>query len=167
MGLTYNQAKSIGMGHLHPAVSGGRSGERQLMDRLAPAVKGAVISDGMNKLERRFRDNILEPAYVRGDLAAYYREPFRLVLTGQTTYRPDFVAVERPAEQGLPPRLVVCEIKGFFRDDAKLKIKWGASSYPCFRWLVIYHRRHGGWIVQEVDSRGIGGEVIVPWINGG
>ena len=44
------------------------SKERELLDRIYAAEKPAskAPADGMNKLERAFRDEVLEPAWVRG-----------------------------------------------------------------------------------------------------
>jgi hypothetical protein len=118
--------------------------------------------DGMNKLERRFMNNVLEPAYVRGDLARYYREPMRLVLPGNVTYRPDFLAIVRD------DRPTFCETKGFMRDDARVKLCVAAGTFPDWRWLLVEHERIAGWLVWEVTGRGIGADSIhVRWIHGG
>lgn len=169
MGLTYQQAKSIGLGALHPAATGGRSAERELAERYfaGPVMPSKAPADGLNKLERRFRDDILEPAYVRGAIARWQREPVKLRLAGRTYYSPDFLVTERTGEHGIPPRLVFVETKGFMRDDASVKIKVAAETYPQFRFLLVT-RDKWGWYVRRVDGSGIGREeTIVPWINGG
>lgn len=172
MGFSYAQAVSIGLGHLHPAVAGGRAAEQQLVNLYAPAVpapKSRAPRDGLNKTERRFRDEVLEPAWVRGDLLDYGAHRVKLRLTedvGRLYYTPDFLAIERPGEQGIAPRWVFIEIKGYLRDDAAVKVKVAADQFRCARWLVVY-REKWGWDVREVGSDGIGREpVMVPWILG-
>jgi hypothetical protein len=120
-------------------------------------------ADGLNRLERSFRDAVLEPARASGDLVAYWREPLKFRLGGATFYTPDYAAVEPDG------RLVLIEVKGgWFRDDARVKTKVAASLYPQFRWLLVFREGRGGWRVLEVGPRGIGRDpIIVPWINGG
>jgi hypothetical protein len=161
---------------MHPSMTGGKSKERELLERIYAAEKPAskAPDDGLNKLERDFRDRAAEPAFVRGDITGYAREPFKLDIGGHCYFIPDFVAAERPGEHGIAPRITVVEVKGgFFREDAKVKIKVAANKYPflCFRWLLVYRDGpygSGWWDVHEVDRRGIGREsVYVPWIHGG
>lgn len=170
MGLTLGQAQALGLGHLHPASSRERSAERELLDRLALASSPASVvqSDGLNKLERAFRDQVLEPAYVTHRIARYWREPIKLRLAGRTWYAPDWL-VEIPAgEHGLASRLVFVETKGFMRDDASVKLKVAAAEYPCFGWLLVTRPKHRGWEARLVTSHGgIGREPIcVPWMEG-
>jgi hypothetical protein len=67
----------------------------------------------------------------------------------------------------LLPRLVCIEVKGgWFRDDAKVKVKVAAEMFPCFQWLLVFREKYHDWDVREVTSRGIGREPIrVPWIQ--
>jgi hypothetical protein len=167
MGLSLEQARSIGIGHLHPSINRGKSVER-LYAAEEPASK-APAKDGMNKLERDFKARVLEPAYVRGDLRCYWREPIKLRLAGRTFYSPDFLAISGIAgEHGIPPRFILIELKGYWHEDAKVKTKVAASLYPCFDWLVVYRDKGRGWLVHRVTSSG-GIEInptIVSWING-
>ncbi len=121
----------------------------------------------MNKLERSFRDQVLEPAYVRGDLVTYHREAIKLRLAGRTHYTADF-AVWVSGEPFCPPALWLVEVKGgWFRDDAKVKTKIAASMYPHIRWLVVKRERIAGWLCYPVDSRGISPDsVYIDWIHG-
>lgn len=171
MGLSLSQAKALGIAHLHPAMSRGRSAERELLDRLAlasptQAAKSAVQSDGMNKLERAFRDRVLEPAYVAHRIARYWREPVKLRLAGRTYFAPDFLVELPSGEHGLAPRLIFVETKGWMRDDAAVKLKVAAADYPCFGWLLVTRPRRNQWEARPVTSRGIGRDpVSVPWME--
>lgn len=170
MGLSYAQAQSLGIGHLHPAKSRDRSAEQELLDRYARPlhVASAVEQDGLNKLERRFRDRVLEPAYVGGRIGRYWREPVKLRLAGRTYYTPDWLVMTSLGEHGLPALFTFIETKGFMRDDASVKLKVAADSYPCFRWLLVTRpSAKDGWLVREVTSSGIGtSTILVPWIHG-
>jgi hypothetical protein len=148
----------------------GKSAERELAERLYAAEKPAskAQDDGLNKLSRRFRDRVLEPAWVRGDLSDYKPEAVNLRLAGRTWYRPDWIVTERCHEHGLQPRITLVELKGFMRDDAAVKLKVAATTYPMYQWLLIKWDRKAGWDVRIVDRRGIGREpILIPWINGG
>ena len=66
----------------------------------------------------------------------------RLRLAGRTWYTPDFLAVQHiSANEHMPPLFIFVEIKGFMRDDAAVKLKVAAETYPCFQWLLV--RRAG------------------------
>lgn len=53
-----------------------------------------------------------------------------LKLGDDCRYTPDFVTLRDGS-------LVVWEVKGFFRDDAKVKIKAAARSFPFFNFIVV------------------------------
>jgi hypothetical protein len=83
IGLTYQQAKELGIEQYWPT----SEAKNDLLRVIPPPVSKAP-SDGMNKLERRF---FCEAVQEFGE--EVYREPFKLVLAGNTTYLPDFAAV--------------------------------------------------------------------------
>jgi hypothetical protein len=48
------------------------------------------------------------------------------------------------------------EVKGgFFEDDARVKIKVAAETFPCFRFLSAVPSR-AGWQVKEIGERAEG-----------
>ncbi len=162
MGLSFTDAKRLGLGHLHPAASGGRSDESIILElageRALPPQKEP--GDGMNKTERAFAEMLNE---VRQWGFQWWREPFKIRLAGRTWYTPDFLV----APTSVSPRLVAIEVKGFMRDDAAVKLKVAAETYPCFRWLLVRRDGRHGWEVREVTNRGIGtSPIVVPWIGG-
>ena len=160
MGLTFDQAKSLGIGHLHPAACGGKSRERELLDSLDLPPPSKMPSDGMNKTERAFSQML---ALARYDclILDWRREPCKFQLAGNTTYTPDF-GIDLPF--GVKAYV---EIKGFMRDDAAVKLKVAASQYPCFIWLLVVRSGRHNWGVREVTETGIArAEVNVDWIRG-
>lgn len=59
-----------------------------------------------------------------------------LKLADDTRYTPDFFGL---CEDG---NLIAYEVKGFFRDDAKVKIKVAARMFPWIRFVLV--RKEGG-----------------------
>ncbi len=165
MGLTYAQSKAIGLGHLHPAASGTRSDEtiiRELAGKRAP-LPHKEPGDGMNKTERAFY-LMLQSAFCADQIMNFCREPIKLRLAGRTWYTPDFIVRLFPADGS---QLFAIEVKGFMRDDAAVKLKVAAETYPCFRWLLVRRKGRHGWDFREVGRTGIGtSPIIVPWIGG-
>lgn len=98
----------------------------------------------MNKTEAAYAEH-LEARKLAGEIAAYWFEAIKLRLADNTTYTPDFFVM-------LPNGLLEChEVKGFWRDDAKVKIKVAADKYP-FRFIAVTRepkKLGGGWKVEE------------------
>jgi hypothetical protein len=165
MGLTYDQAKSLGIGHLHPAASGGKSRERELLDGLGPGpTPSEAPSDGMNRTERSFAETL----GAAGKGFTWWREPVKLRLAGRTWYTPDFLVADFVWDPMCRSNaFTFVEVKGFMRDDAAVKLKVAARAYPCFRWLLVVRDGRHGWAVREVTAHGgIGRDPIhVPWIH--
>lgn len=121
--------------------------------------------DGMNKTERAFWQHLNLAIVNCKEVRQVSREPVKFRLAGRTWYTPDFV-VTTLEPQGREFWFI--EIKGFMRDDASVKLKVAAETYPCFRWLLVRRAGRHGWSVREVGRTGIGThEIVVPWIGGG
>ncbi len=95
---------------------------------------------GMNGLEREHAVN-LEMLRKAGKIAAWFYEAMTFKLADDTRYTPDFMVIESDGT------VVFHETKGFWRDDAYVKIKVAAELFP-FR-FVSYQRvpkkEGGGW----------------------
>ncbi len=161
MGLTYAQAKALGLGSLHPAASGQTDAEvlRRLGVEDVVPQGGHQPGDGMNKTERSFAETLNQHM---DEILVWYFGSFKLRLAGATWYTPDFYV------NLYSHRPTLVEVKGFFRDDAAVKLKVAAETYPCFRWLLVRREGRHGWNVREITRTGIGVHPIqVPWITGG
>jgi hypothetical protein len=111
---------------------------------------------GANKWESLFRDE-LEMRRLAGELRWYEFEPIRLKLASFTRdgrpgrtiwYTPDFAALECVGEIRDPRyELVLYEVKGFWREAARVRIKLAASRYP-FRFVAV-RREAGEWKSEE------------------
>lgn len=65
-----------------------------------------------------------------------------LKLADDTRYTPDFFYIH-------DGRLNANEVKGFFRDDAKVKIKVAARLFPWIRFTLVFKSK-SGWEYKEV-----------------
>jgi hypothetical protein len=82
-------------------------------------------------------------------------EPFKLRLADATYYTPDFAVLvwldPDPGSGNISTALEFREVKGFWRDDARVKIKVAAEMFP-FKFVAITKRSKitgGGWDVEE------------------
>lgn len=98
---------------------------------------GRLPKGTQNKTEAAYEDRVLKPAMLSGDVAWYRFEGVKLRLADKTFYEPDFFVMRRNGE------LEVIEVKGFWTDDARVKIKVAAAQYP-FQFIAV-QRVKGEW----------------------
>jgi hypothetical protein len=98
----------------------------------------------MNKTEAAYGQQL--ELMLRGGLIHWYKfEGVKLRLANNTFYTPDF------AVMGSAGEMEMHEVKGFWEDDARVKIKVAASLYP-FRFLAVTPKPKkdgGGWNTEE------------------
>lgn len=111
---------------------------------------GAVLALGrlkagqMNRLESEYAEH-LEAEKHAGRVAWYCFEAFKLRLADNTFYTPDFIVMLASGQ------LESHEVKGFWQDDARVKIKVAAEKYP-MRFCAVRKlpkKDGGGWHVEE------------------
>lgn len=90
----------------------------------------------MNKTEEKYC-HLLENMKRSGEIIDYKFEPMKFRLAKDTTYCPDFMVVYENY-------IEFVEIKGFLRDDARVKFKCAAEMYSIFSWKMI-KLNHGTW----------------------
>jgi hypothetical protein len=109
---------------------------------------------GMNKWESGYAQ-VLEARRAAKLIAWWAFEPFKLRLAGATYYTPDFaVLTQSEPFREAGSELEFHEVKGFWRDDARVKIKVAAEHFP-FRFLVVTKRKvrdGGGWLFEEIEG---------------
>ncbi|MCZ4064110.1 DUF1064 domain-containing protein [Oxalobacter aliiformigenes] len=105
---------------------------------------GRMKAGQMNKTEAEYAEH-LEILKRTGEIAWYRFEGMKFRLADNTFYTPDF-AVMRPDGE-----LEMHEVKGFWRDDARVKIKVAADIYPVeFVAVKKKTRREGlGWEMEH------------------
>ena len=105
---------------------------------------GRLKAGTMNKTEAEYAQQ-LELRKHAGDVAWYRFEGLKLRLADNTFYTPDFAVMRSNG-------LMEChEVKGFWTDDARVKIKVAAEAYP-FAFFAVRKapkRDGGGWAWEE------------------
>jgi hypothetical protein len=94
----------------------------------------------MNKLEANYAQ-YLQMQKAVGDLHDYKFEAIKLKLAERTTYSPDFLVITKDGSVELH------EVKGFWEDDARVKIKVAASLFPYFVFRGVT-RSKGQWVKE-------------------
>jgi hypothetical protein len=100
-------------------------------------------NQGMNKLEAEYQQH-LELRRTAGEILWYAYEKIKLKLADNTFYTPDFVVM------AADDVLEFHEVKGFWEDDARVKIKVANEQFP-FRFLAIKKaskKDGGGWVYE-------------------
>ena len=99
---------------------------------------------GMNKLEARYAAR-LEAMRLAGEIAAWRYESLKLRLADKTWYTPDFEVLLNDGG------LELHETKGYWQDDARVKIKVAAEAYPEIVFRVVREVRKQ-WVIEEVSN---------------
>ncbi|AXE32747.1 DUF1064 domain-containing protein [Chromobacterium phragmitis] len=105
---------------------------------------GRLKTGAMNKTEAAYAQH-LEAQKVAGRVAWFKFEGLKFRLADSTFYTPDFAVMLASGE------MEAHEVKGFWQDDARAKIKIAADMYP-FKFVAIKARSKkdgGGWAVEE------------------
>ncbi len=116
--------------------------------RSLPVARGRTVrrqSGQMNLTEARYEAEMLRPRLMAGDYCAIWFERFTFRVADDCRYTPDFVVQLANGE------LEVHEVKGFWEDDALVKIKVAADLFP-FRFVAVQaipKKSGGGWKERE------------------
>lgn len=97
----------------------------------------------MNKLETKYAA-LLEVRKRAGEIEWYAFDSIKLRLADKAFYTPDFLVMLANGD------IEVHEVKGFWEDDARVKIKVAAALFP-FRFKAITHEK-GAWKVEEFSE---------------
>jgi hypothetical protein len=94
--------------------------------------KAIALKSGtkMNSLEQAYAAN-LNVGISTGQLLDWKYEGLKFRLAKRTWYTPDFVVLHKDLH------LSIDEVKGFWRDDARVKIKCAAEMFPWFEFRAI------------------------------
>ena len=107
---------------------------------------GRLKVGAMNKTEAAYDAHLAQLQHA-GQILWRKFEGLKLRLADNTFYTPDFAVM---AADGV----IEChEVKGFWQDDARAKIKVAADLYP-FRFLAVRvkpKKEGGGWEVEAFD----------------
>jgi len=114
--------------------------------RVTKAVTTEKQLDRMNGTEQEYAW-YLQSLLQQGEIHDWQFEPlkFRIGNDHKCTYTPDFLVVNKEGE------IEIHEVKGFWQDDARVKIKCACEKFPYFRWRAIKKKPKkdgGGWDVE-------------------
>lgn len=93
----------------------------------------------MNKTEAAYAQK-LEAAKLAGVILDYKFESVKLKLAPATFLTPDFLVIK-------PDGFELHEVKGFWEEDARVKIKVAAEMYPWFQFIAV-QRSGKEWKVE-------------------
>lgn len=105
---------------------------------------GRMKAGHMNQAEANYAAH-LERLRLSGDVDWFRFEGVKLRLADSTFYTPDFAVMNADGVMEMH------EVKGFWTDDARVKIKVAADQYP-FRFIAfkaVAKSRGGGWLREE------------------
>ncbi len=71
-------------------------------------------------------------------------EPVSLRLGTGASYKPDFMVQLENGE------VEFHEVKGFWREAARVRIKIAAHQFPMFRFIAVKRAKGGGWDEEEI-----------------
>ncbi len=107
---------------------------------------GRIKPGQQNKTEAAYGET-LELRRMAGEVVWYKFEGVKLRLADKTFYTPDFAVM---LEDG---SMEMHEVKGYWEDDARVKIKVASEMYP-FRFIAIKVRpkkEGGGWGIEVFE----------------
>ncbi len=123
----------------------------------AGAAFKSALKHRMNRWETEYA-GVLDARRMMGGVVWWGFEAIKLRLADNTYYTPDFAVItnwEAPNDIWVR-ELEFHEVKGFWRDDARVKIKVSAELFP-FKFIAVQKLKKsegGGWKVEEFGGRG-------------
>ena len=90
---------------------------------------------------------LLEMRKVAGDIEDYHFEAITFKLGDNCRYTPDYMV------EFYDKHKEIHEVKGFWRDDARVKIKWAAEKFRGFDFIAVQKKKKkdgGGWKIEEI-----------------
>lgn len=105
---------------------------------------GRLKSGQMNKTEAEYAQ-FLEAQKQGGKIKAYWFESYTLKLAQDTRYTPDFMVM---TNEGV---MQFHEVKGYWTDDAKVKVKVASDKFP-HQFVIVkkLSKKDGGGFSFEV-----------------
>lgn len=113
----------------------------QAPQMVAMRALGRLKQGERNKSEIAYEDQVLKPAMQAGEILWYAFEPWKVRIGANCFYTPDYGVLRKNG-------MLEChEVKGFWTDDARVKIKAAAANLPVQFIAVtrISKARGGGW----------------------
>lgn len=119
---------------------------RRKPKRRAKGAEGGKRRGAMNQLETRFAREVLATLKVAGEIGEYRFEAVKLRLAEGAWYTPDFVVKHHDGH------LEFVEVKGFWREAARVRIKVAAEQYAWLGRFVVAQRKDGRWQFEQIGK---------------
>lgn len=106
---------------------------------------GRLKTGQKNKTEEAYELEVLKPAMQDGLVSWYRFEGVKLRLADNTFYTPDYCVMRSDGTMEMH------EVKGFWQEDARVKIKVAADMYP-LKFIAVKRqakKNGGGWSIEE------------------
>ena len=106
---------------------------------------GRLKTGQKNKTEQAYELEVLKPAMQDGSVSWYRFEGVKLRLADNTFYTPDYCVMRSDGTMEMH------EVKGFWQEDARVKIKVAADMYP-LKFIAVKRqakKNGGGWSIEE------------------
>ena len=106
---------------------------------------GRLQTGQKNKTEEAYELEVLKPAMQDGSISWYRFEGVKLRLADNTFYTADYCVMRSDGTMEMH------EVKGFWQDDARVKIKVAADMYP-LKFIAVKRqakKNGGGWSIEE------------------
>ncbi|CAM8631350.1 hypothetical protein [Sphingobium cupriresistens] len=107
---------------------------------------GRMKSGEKNQTEQRYEDEVLLPGRLTGDILWYRFEGVKLRLADNTFLTVDYAVLPK---DGVLTMIDVKGGPGVVTEDARVKMRVAADTYPFVFQMTWPNRRHG-WIVEEI-----------------
>lgn len=112
-------------------------------ERSGMSIRDTTDQARLNKTERAYWEHLKQSQLLDGCILWIGVQDVTLKLADDTRYTPDFWTFE------VGGQFVAREVKGFFREDAKVKIKVAARLFPWAKFLIVRRTKYG-WNEEEV-----------------
>lgn len=99
---------------------------------------GRLKQGVMNQTEAKYASH-LEQLKMIGEIAWYSFEAWKFRLADKTFYSPDFIVMKTTGE------LEAHEVKGYWEDDARVKIKVASAMHPLQFIAVMWNKKNNCW----------------------
>lgn len=143
MAFTLSDIEKSKVGHLNKDVftkPAEKYSQKEAKNIPAQFALGRLKAGKMNKTEADYA-KYLEALKQAGEVLWYEFEPMNLRLADKCFYAIDFLVLVKSGQ------LECHECKGYWQDDALVKIKAAAAKFP-FRFIAVRHIK-GEWEVRE------------------
>ena len=107
--------------------------------KTAFSIAPMTVEDDLNKTEAAYLDELQSS----DKYAAIHTQGITFLLGANCRYTPDFFTVDKEG------KAVAWEVKGFWRDDARVKIKVAARMYRWVKFIAV-QKEKGDWVYEEI-----------------